>query len=67
MWRRQCIASQFAAEYAWAASSSSMSSNGLGFLRVPGMCGSIGGEASGLGADVAGASVIDPPNIRTVR
>jgi hypothetical protein len=54
MCRWQCIATQFAAEYAWAASSSPMSSNGLSFLRVPGMRGSIGGLASGLSIGEAG-------------
>ena len=41
------MATQFAAEYEWAARSALMSSNGLSFLRVPGSRGSSGGSASG--------------------
>jgi hypothetical protein len=68
MCRWQCIATQFAAEYEWAASSASMSSNGLSFLRVPGSRGSTGGLASGARrGDAFSEPVIAPPSICTVR
>ena len=61
MWRRQCIASQFTAEYAWYASSGAMSP------IASGVSGASGAPARGAAARPPASSTIAPPIICTVR
>src|SRR5579862_9806809 len=70
MCRRQCIASQLTAEYAWYASSGPMSPITLASPAVPAPSRGAGGgagAAAAVGAVVGAAGTIDPPIICTVR